>query len=176
MQTWDTQMGESNGPREEYQQDATCAIYSPDGRFIASGSLGEVIVWDTQRGLVSGEPLRRSSNTWARSVAYSPDGRFLASGANDGKIYVHHAPNDRDDVEARWLNSCSHMDLQDGWIKDGETLLLWIPAPYREHLPSCVRVIIPNPTPNFTAYNVDYQTLFRYSGRNWVDILSGFDE
>ena len=107
-------------------------------------------------------------------VAYSSDGRFFASGADDGKIYVRHVPNDREDVEARCLSFCSRMDTQDGWIKDGETLLLWVPAPYREAIRSGARVIIPNPTRNITAYSIDHQTLFRYSDRNWTDDLGHY--
>jgi WD40 repeat protein len=62
--------------------------YSPDGRFLASGSFREVVIWDAQTGLLR----TRLTGFVDRVVAlaFSPNGKLLATGggapSEDGEI------------------------------------------------------------------------------------------
>src|SRR5262249_45970551 len=64
------------------------AIYSPDGRRLATSSMdGRIQIWDAETGeeVLS---LRVSSHSSAHRLAFSPDGTELASAGTDGVIRV----------------------------------------------------------------------------------------
>ncbi|TFK66571.1 WD40 repeat-like protein, partial [Pluteus cervinus] len=57
--------------------------YSPDGRYVVSGSNDNTIrIWDASTGQQVGQPLQGHSDS-VNSVAYSLNGTYVASGSND---------------------------------------------------------------------------------------------
>ncbi len=70
-----------------HKSDVTSVSYSPDGKYIASGSRDKTIkLWDVN----TGNCIKTfSGHTYGvMSVSYSPDGKYLASGARDNTIKI----------------------------------------------------------------------------------------
>ena len=72
---------------EGHQNPVTGLCYSPDNKFLASGSYDSTIrIWD----LVDGREILKleGPNFPIHCVSYSPDGNFLACGSWDSVIRV----------------------------------------------------------------------------------------
>lgn len=172
VRLWDAQTGEPHGsPLTGHIYWVRCVAFSPDSRLIASCSIDHTVrLWDVQTGLAVGDPLRGHTSS-VYSVAFSPDGRSFASAGHGATIYVYVVPS-TNPSQTRWLSCCSRMDQQDGWIKDGENLLLWIPSIYRPVVAHCARLLINRSVSRAIVCNINYNTLFQYSGTAWVNVLS----
>src|SRR4029077_13618818 len=77
--------------------------YSPDGKYLASGSFQEVCLWDSQTGL-----LRHKITGFADCVvalAFSNDGKLLATGGGapteDGEIKIFEVPSGKPVTEVK---------------------------------------------------------------------------
>lgn len=152
------------------------AYLSDDGLRIFSSSDGMVRVWNVQTGEVVGYPLIGHSYS-VNSVAHSPNGHELAACSYDGSICVwdmlglYKRDNDKDnsesgseDLRIRWNASRAHVRSDNGWVRDGEQLLLWVPPQYRHDIVGGTRLLIGSNMDKLRP-KVDYRKLLGIAGR-----------
>ena len=67
-----------------WRESVQSVAFSPDGTTLASGSHGDVNLWD----VATGENIAtlEGHTEWVYSVAFSTDGTTLASGSQDGTV------------------------------------------------------------------------------------------
>jgi WD40 repeat protein len=94
---WDIETGEPIGrPLHGHPEGVRTLAFSPDGRWLASGSgRATILLWDVSRqpntSVETGEPvgvLFGEHDDDVTSVAFSPDGQILASGSLDQTIVL----------------------------------------------------------------------------------------
>ena len=136
MVVTDVATGEMVGgaPVARHNDRVTSVAFSPNGRFVASGSFDTtVVITDVETGeIVGGGPIKHHSNT-VTSVVFSPDGRYIISGSfddtaivtdvetgeklatvtqhSDTVMAVAYSPNGRHIVSASWDGTVIVTDL-----------------------------------------------------------------
>ena len=75
----------ASGPLSGHGNSVTSLAFSPDGRWLATGSADTTVrLWDMHAPDPSADPLTlRGHAEEVTAVAFSPDGRWLATGSKD---------------------------------------------------------------------------------------------
>ena len=91
VMVFDVQSGDRVHRLDSHRTGVHVARWSPDGRWIASGSIDtRVVIWDAVNG---GEPTRvlNGHRDSVRGLCWSPDGSRLATGGDDRKVKIWNA-------------------------------------------------------------------------------------
>jgi len=85
IRLWEVTTGKELRRFEGHSSWVTSVAFSPDGRYILSGSKDKTLkLWEVS----TGRELRRfeGHSDSVNSVAFSPDGRYILSGSSDSTI------------------------------------------------------------------------------------------
>ncbi len=114
----------------DHKDTITPVEFSPDGKFLASGSADETIcVWDMQKGKLHQRLL--GHNGTVSSLAWSPDGSMIVSGDSDGivRLWDVHSGNLKMILKGHTDAVISVAWAPTGWMiasgSDDQTIRLW---------------------------------------------------
>ncbi|MEE1093916.1 MAG: TIR domain-containing protein, partial [Bacteroidales bacterium] len=113
-QSWES----NSGIFEGHSYFVNSVSWSPDGRYLASGSWNKtVIIWDAN----SGEKLKtlEGNSGYVYSVSWSPDGKYLASDSDDNTVIIWDVKNGE---KLKSLKGHSDGVLSVSWSPDGKYL------------------------------------------------------
>lgn len=144
--------------------------FTPDGARIVSGSGdGTIHIMSSKTGEAIGKILRGHSNA-VSSIDISPDGTRMVSCSWDQNIFITTIKDSERDL---WKQNCRAMDAANGWVKDGEKLLFWVPQDYRHLFRGNVDVWIRDGIRDRMAPKVDTELLGEISGKRWTEVYVG---
>ena len=118
---WDTTTWSKRQTGSESVYEVDTVAISPDGRFVAGGSWGDLTIWDAASGTV----VRKLMVPGATGIAFSPNGRSLVSAARDGSVILW------DTASWAQLRTIKLPDCDSGCVDalayspDGRTLASW---------------------------------------------------
>jgi len=97
---WDLPSGQRQRSLAGHADSVTCLVFSPDGRYLATGSRDRrVIIWDAQSGNVM-HVLTEHTNQ-VNDLAFSPDNRYLASCGSDKNVIISDVVTGQTDLVLR---------------------------------------------------------------------------
>ncbi len=108
-------------PPPQFQAKVALA-FSPDGRTLAAGWVGEIRLYRPADGAVAG--VLQGDRTWDGwdgfwSLAFSPDGRTLAAGTRAGEVWIYRLP------EGERLRVLEGVESGGGLFLDGPKGTVW---------------------------------------------------
>lgn len=178
---------------EGHSHFVTSVAFSPDSTILISGSKDKTVrVWNVQTGEAIGVPSTGHTGEIS-SVAFSPDGKESASGSKDGTVRIRdtractdlalyreneakYSELSEEELRIQWNVSRASSTKNDGWIRDGEKLLCWVPLQYCHDIKVGSRLVIGENGIDAVRPEVDYRKVFRFSGTRWKDIYTVRDE
>jgi WD40 repeat protein len=85
VRLWDIEGNPVGQPFQGHEHSVISVAFSPDGKFIVSGSGDKTVrLWDIAGNPV-GQPFQGHENS-VISVAFSPDGKLIVSGSRDNTV------------------------------------------------------------------------------------------
>lgn len=190
---WEITTGELIHRLENYLQIAKSVTFSPDGQYVVYGGAQTVTIWSTQTGkdVSKNTHFRRQPSKWLDFVTFSPNGERIMVGYNDKTVHVWDSMyfgltaldqstgiNRSNNAftprahQRHWYSCCSRLTTADGWVKDGDKLLIWIPIHYRENIAAGLKLVIGGDVRRSMKPEVDTDKLYEYSGTGWTRIYN----